>query len=100
MINHLYLQNTAFHSRSFCLLHSFPSPKIFVLQKPSFSSWVFVLLSHGCHTHNTSDARCVGVSPTTCQSLWNQLGVLQCNSFLTFSTWRWRWIPQIEGSIL
>ena len=36
MINNLYLQNTAFHSRLLCLLHSFPSPKILYCKSLQF----------------------------------------------------------------
>ena len=58
--------------------------------------WVSSLLSHYCHTHDTSDTRCTDF-PQFCN---NQLDVLQSNSVLTLST-RSRWMtPQAKDSVL
>lgn len=46
------------------------------------------LLSHFCHTDNTSNTRRVGFFPTPSNFLWHQLGVLQCNSIWSLSAWR------------
>lgn len=61
--------------------------------KTIFFSWIFPLLPHYYHTHNTSDTKSVGVFPPS-NSLRHQLAILQFNSILTRSTWREHQIPQ------
>ena len=43
------------------------------------------LLSHYYPTYNISDIRCVRVSPTLSNALWQQLGNLQFNSILSLT---------------
>ena len=66
--------------------------------KAQFSSTFSLFSSHYCPTCNTSDTRHVGSFPTTRNSLSCQLGILQFNSVLTLSTWRWHQTPQFAQS--
>lgn len=61
---------------------------------PGFS---FALTLHP--VHDTPDARCMGFSQARRFSLQHDLGVIQLNSILTFTSWGQGQMPQAEGSV-